>query len=104
MLVSSTLFSVRLEMVKVWLFSSKLILRVALDLVLQIYMDQREEILLKHHVEPCRKTSSCAPATFLQVGFNLVDVDLGVQQRGEMSRAGLSGSGHLQVVQLQPEV
>lgn len=34
MLVSSTLFSVRLEMVKVWLLSSKCILRVALDLVL----------------------------------------------------------------------
>lgn len=35
-LVSSMLFSVRLEMVKFWLFSSKLILRVALDLVLHI--------------------------------------------------------------------
>lgn len=37
MLVSSTLFSVRLEMVRIWLLSSKLILRVALDLVLQIW-------------------------------------------------------------------
>lgn len=35
-LVSSMLFSVRLEIVKVWLFSSKFIFRVALELVLQL--------------------------------------------------------------------
>lgn len=43
MLVSSTLFSVRLEMVKVWLLSSKCILRVALDLVLQICQIHRSK-------------------------------------------------------------
>ena len=44
------------------------------------------------------------PATLLHVRFGLVDIDLSVQQSGEMCRAGLSSFGHLQVVQLQPEV
>lgn len=46
MLVSSTLFSVRLEMVRIWLLSSKLILRVALDLVLQIWQTHRKYVNL----------------------------------------------------------
>lgn len=44
------------------------------------------------------------PVALLHVGSDLIHVDLRVQQSGEVSRAGLSGSGHLQVVQLQPEV
>lgn len=58
------------------------------------------------HVEKCPPVNKVTriPATFLHVSFDLVHVDLGVQQGGEMCRAGLGGFSHLQVVQFQPEV
>lgn len=51
-----------------------------------------------------RENGLCTPATFLHGGFDFVDVDLRVQQGGEVCRAGLSGLRHLQVVEFQPEV
>lgn len=44
------------------------------------------------------------PALLLHVVANVVHVDLGVQQGGEMSGAQLCCSSHFQVVQIQPEV
>ena len=63
--------------------------------------------IFKSHLEkrpPSLKKIVFLPATLLHVRFGLVDIDLSVQQSGEMCRAGLSSFGHLQVVQLQPEV
>lgn len=100
------LFSVRLEIVKVWLFSSKFIFRVALELVLQLQEmnGSKMKSWIKLFFLLLFKWSCCILATFFHVSFDLVHVDLGVQQGGEVSWAGLSGFGHLQVVQIQPEV
>lgn len=83
------LFSVRLEIVKVWLFSSKLIFRVALHLVLQLWkiMDQNRKMgsNLLIIFTAVFSSSRCVPAALFHVGFDLVHIDLGVQQSGEMS-------------------
>lgn len=65
---------------------------------------KKKVVILKLYMWHSEKNIHLQPATFLHVGFDLVHIDLCVQQSGEVCRAGLSSSGHLQVVQIQPEV